>query len=381
MRVSRLIGRVSGSEVSGPTLLCLGGIHGNEPSGVLALKRVLATLEQDSTGLVGQLICFSGNRSALAGNVRHHRLDMNRVWRSEILDRVREMEVADLRDEEIELRELDAALADVLGEADGLLDLHSTSGPGEPFVTMDDTLQNRSFASALPVPRVLGLQEAVEGTLTSFIIANAPIPAIGFESGPHAEESTVDHAAAAVWIALETLGALAKGRRTEPAEARALLTQRSGGLSAVVEVRYRHAVQPDSEFKMEPGFHSFQRVARGQVLALERTGPVKSPVDGLMLMPRYQPIGSDGFFLVREVHPVWLGLSASLRRLRAERWVHLLPGVRRHPERSGSFLTSGKQARGFVQQVFQLLGFCREPTTGHETIMTPRNKPHRPNSS
>jgi len=381
MRVPRLIGQISGPQVDGPTLLCLGGIHGNEPSGVLAQKRVLASLQQDSTGLVGQLICFSGNRSALADNVRHHRLDMNRVWRSEILERVRGMDAADLRDEEIELFELDAALADVLGEADGLLDLHSTSGPGKPFVTMDDTLQNRAFASALPVPRVLGLQEAVEGTLTSFVIANAPIPAIGFESGPHTEESTVDHAAAAIWLALETLGVLTRGSRTETADARALLTRSSGGLTSVVEVRYRHAVQTDAGFKMEPNFHSFQKVTRGQILALERNGPVKSPVDGLMLMPRYQPVGSDGFFLVRKVHPAWLGLSAWLRRLRAERWVHLMPGVRRHPEHSGSFLVKGEQTRGFVQQVFQLLGYCREPTASCQTVMAPRGRFPQANSN
>lgn len=373
LNVPRLLGSIRGPGAGGPTLVCTAGIHGNEPSGIFALRRVLSTLELDATGLVGQLIGFSGNRAALSKNIRYQTLDMNRAWSPEILERVRAMDLADLRDEEIEIRELDEALADVIGETDCLMDLHSTSGPGKPFVTMDDTLRNRYFARALPVPRVLGLEEELAGTLTGYVISRYPIPAIGFESGRHDDETSVEHATAAVWIALESSGVLAWGSRPEPAEARALLTERSGGLAAVVEVRHRHEVRPEAEFQMAPGFHSFQQVTRGQLLALERTGPVKSPVAALMLMPRYQGLGSDGFFLVRPVHPAWLGLSAWLRRLQAVRWVHLLPGVRRHPDRPGSFLINRKRARWLAPQIFHLFGFRREPATGEETVVTPRD--------
>jgi hypothetical protein len=353
--------------------VCTAGIHGNEPSGIHGLRRVFAALEHDATGLVGRLIGFSGNRSALRENVRHHAMDMNRAWRPEILERVRDMDSADLRDEEIEIRELDEALADVIGETDCLLDLHSTSGPGKPFVTMDDTLRNRFFARSLPVPRVLGLEEELAGTLTGYVISKYPIPAIGFESGRHEDESSVDNAAAAVWIALESSGVIRWDSRPEPAEARAQLSASNGGPGVVVEVRHRHDVHPESGFKMEPGFRSFQQIERGQLLALERTGPVKSPEAALMLMPRYQGLGSDGFFLVRPVHPIWLSLSAWMRRLQAVRWVHVLPGVRRHPDRPGSFLINRERARWLALQIFHLLGFRREPATGVETVMTPRD--------
>ena len=38
--VDRVLGRVRGAR-SGPTLLCVGGMHGNEPAGVYALQSVL----------------------------------------------------------------------------------------------------------------------------------------------------------------------------------------------------------------------------------------------------------------------------------------------------------------------------------------------------
>ncbi len=378
--VPRLLGDLRGnSQTQGhgsgpcPTLVCVAGLHGNERSGVLALQRILATLGEDDSGLVGRLVGFSGNRAALRQDVRHIAEDMNRVWRPENIESVCASDPAELSPEALELRELHAELSRVLPQADCLLDLHSTSGPGSPFVVMDDTLRNRAFAGRLPVPRVLGLEEELAGTLTGYVISKYPIPAIAFEGGQHQEPSSVEHAAAAIWIAMETAGILARDSRPEPRQARALLAQVNGGIASVVEVRHRHEVRPEAEFQMEPGFSSFQRISRGDLLALDRQGPVTAPVSALMLMPRYQGLGSDGFFLVRPVHPIWLAASAWLRQLQAMRWVHLLPGVRRHPSRQGSFLVDRQRARWFVRQIFHLLGFRREPETGPETVLTPRD--------
>jgi len=41
--VSRILGRVTGP-ASGPTLVALGGLHGNETAGIVSLERVLAAL-------------------------------------------------------------------------------------------------------------------------------------------------------------------------------------------------------------------------------------------------------------------------------------------------------------------------------------------------
>ena len=111
---------------------------------------------------------------------------------------------------------------------------------------------------------------------------------------------------------------------------RSLLARAAGG-RRVVEVRHRHAISPDDNFKMEPGYTNFQSVRRGQTLARDRQGVIVACETGLVLLPLYQTLGDDGFFLGREVKTFWLSLSAWLRRLKIGDYVHLLPGVRRDP--------------------------------------------------
>ena len=67
---------------------------------------------------------------------------------------------------------------------------------------------------------------------------------------------------------------------------------------------------PCDEFVMEPGYVSFQPVKRGQLLAHDRSGPVRAGESGRILLPLYQSQGADGFFLVREISPRWLQVSA-----------------------------------------------------------------------
>ena len=368
----RVLGEIHGP-ADGPCLICVAGIHGNEPSGVHALQRVFARLEQDPTGLTGHFAGFAGNRQALRKGVRYVHEDMNRAWQPDRLVALRMRDADNLVAEEREMLELDHEVEQRLRPGACVIDLHSTSGPGRPFVTMDDTLRNRAFTEPLPVPRVLGLEEELAGTFTGHLIAHRRMPAVGFESGSHYAPSSVEHAEAAIWICLEASGVLEQGVREEPVLSRRLLIEQSGGLAAVVEVRHRHAVDPNGFFEMKPGYKSFQAIRRGEPLADELGMPVLSPFNALMLMPRYQGQGDDGFFLVRPVNTLWLSASSLLRRLRASRWVHYLPGVRKAPDRPGSFLVDRTRARWLVPQIFHLLGFRKEPATGDMTIMTPRD--------
>jgi hypothetical protein len=158
------------------------------------------------------------------------------------------------------------------------------------------------------------------------------------------------------------------------AAARRLLAAGASGLPRVTEVVYRHPVAAGDGFAMAPGFLGFDPVRAGQAVARDRGGPVTTPRRGRLLMPLYQSQGEDGYFLVRAVHPAWLRLSAALRRLRLERWLHLLPGVRRHPERPGAFVVDRKVARWLALEVFHLLGFRRHGA-GRELVVSRRADP------
>lgn len=372
--VGRVIGR-AGWQRGGPVLVCVAGIHGNETAGVEALQRVVGRLAADPAGLRGRLVALAGNRGALARGCRFVERDLNRLWTPEELERVRKKGVA-LKAEERELAELDSELRRIFCGSEApvyLLDLHSTSGDGPPFTILDDTLPNRRLALCLPVPVVLGMEEELEGTLTHHL-SEEGVANVVFEAGQHRAPASVERAAAAVWITLESVGVLARGSRPEVAAARGRLERKYGDLPEVVEVRYRHGITAVDQFRMTPGFVSFEAVRAGQVLGVDRRGPVAAPGDGRLLMPLYQPQGDEGFFLIREVHPFWLRISAAVRRLRFERWIHCLPGVHRHPERPGCFVVDRRVARWVALELFHLLGFHRVGPPQRHVVMSRR--PH-----
>lgn len=371
----RLIGEARGTE-PGPTLILIGGLHGNEPAGVLGLQRIFERLDRGTAYLTrGRAIGFAGNRQALRQRKRFLVNDLNRYWQPDRVVRLRST-TGPLDNEDEELRALDRAIQQACGDAPRespvfLLDLHTTSGHGGAFVNHDDNLQNRSFAFEFPVPVVLGLEEELAGTLTSYVGDQGVVTA-GFEAGQHDDPKAIDRTEAAIWIAFEAAGLLDSGVWPEVAAARAFLASDHDHLPEVVEVRYRHGITPEDWFRMDPGYLTFQKVEAGQNLALDRQGPVLAPMTGLILMPLYQRLGGDGFFIVREVHPAWLQLSATVRRWHLERFLHLLPGVKKHPEKKGTFIADRRYARFLALELFHLLGFRREGRAGDRYLVLSR---------
>jgi predicted deacylase len=197
--VERELGRYSSGQ-NGPLLVITGGIHGNEPAGVHALRRVLATLAERKPQMRGELLALSGNRAALARDVRYIDEDLNRLWSEQRLSELRAADPARDEADRREQREILVAIERALGQQRErviFLDLHSTSAGGPPFSLMGDTLQNRAIAFALGVPVLLGLEENVDGTLLEYF-GNRGHIAVGFEAGQNRDASTIDHAESAV---------------------------------------------------------------------------------------------------------------------------------------------------------------------------------------
>jgi succinylglutamate desuccinylase len=278
------------------------GLHGNEPAGVIAARAVLDDLASLRAVLCGQVVAFAGNRPALARRVRYVVRDLNRRWRQPELDRLRASPLHDLRAEDREQCELHEAFLLLEREAASLtfLDLHTTSGPTQPFVCFADTSDNRSLACALPVAVVLGLERTIGGTMLSWCSERGHA-AISFEAGQHDEPAARVRHVAAIWTLLVALGAIDAADVPSFEAHEAVLTQATHGRSRVVEVLLRHVVREGDDFQMLAGFKSFDPVGAGQIVAYDRSGPVRAPQAGLMLMPRYQGVGEDGFFVAREI--------------------------------------------------------------------------------
>ncbi|MDH3524838.1 MAG: succinylglutamate desuccinylase/aspartoacylase family protein [Acidobacteriota bacterium] len=374
-REPRIVGDC-GSAADGPTLLVVAGLHGNEPAGVRGLERIFDRLRADGCMPRGRLVGLAGNRAALEIGQRFIDQDLNRVWVAERL--------ADLRGggermttEDREMAELDAIFARVLAEARGLpflLDVHTTSGPGPAFSVLHDTLLNRRFGRALPIPIVLGLEEELNGTLTDYFTELGAV-ALSVEAGQHDDPRSVDRAEAALWIAMDVAGLLPEPYAPELESARALLEVEGRGLPEAVEIRYRHDISRTPGFRMMPGFRSFQAVADGQPIATDGTGTVASPQPGLLIMPLYQRLGDDGFFLARPVRPMWLDLSTVLRRLQLERWLTRLPGIRAVPGRPGTYVVNRHIALWGPRRLFHLLGYRRRDHSPSHLVMERRPEP------
>lgn len=364
---------VLGSGSMGPTLIALGSVHGNEPAGYLALRRVVEVLEAEHIPLQGEFVALVGNRHAAAMGVRFVDEDLNRAWSAE---RLAELRAGDppVSVEESEMAELEAEIDRALERAPGeawLLDLHTTSGFGPPFGVLDDTLPNRKFAGLFDVPYVVGLEEELDGTVLSHYVARG-VRTFGFESGQHDMVDAVDRAEAAVWIALVGLGLVAAADVRDLSIFESRLRAGTEELPRVVEVRYRHNVEAEDGFRMNPGFVSFQPIKQGQELSRDRHGPVKAPEGGRLLMPLYQAQGQDGFFVIRQVSRFWMWLSSVLRRLRAERFLHWLPGIRRAPAGLDSFIVDRRVARWFALQLLHLMGFRRHGRSGQYLVVSRR---------
>jgi predicted deacylase len=371
----RILGEV-GPSGPGPTLLVVSALHGNEPAGVEASRRVLDRLEERAGGLRGRVLFMVGNRAALRAGVRYLARDLNRAWTASRLERL----ASGIHDgpEDTEQRELLEELDRILSVASGpvyALDLHTTSGSEGVFTTVGDTLENRALARALPVPLVLGLEELVEGTLHDYL-ASRGVVTVSFESGQHEEPEAVARAEAAVWILLAATGLLPESQVPELGPSRSRLSRAGRELPRVVELRHRHPIREGDGFRMRPGFRNFEPIRRGDRVASDRRGPVTVPHSGRILMPLYQALGEDGYFVVRDFRVHWLHVSRVLRKLEAHRFVHLLPGIRRDPLRPQVLIVNRVVARWYALQLMHLLGFRRYREDGDTLVVLKQGAEH-----
>ncbi len=369
----RILGTVEGT-AGGPALVLLCGVHGNEPAGCRAAQAVLAELREARIPFQGRLLVVIGNRTALTEGRRFIDHDLNRHWTPDRVRRVRNTPKARLFNEDLEKRELLDLFEPMLHSARDpvvFLDLHSTSGPGVPFVCMADVIRNRRFGFAVHVPVVLGLEEKLPNTMLGYLTDLGHV-GIAIEGGQHEAPDTERNLRAAIWSVLTVAGAVEASDVPEFDSMQRHLQKASADIPQVTEILHRHRCTDGDGFVMEPGFRSFEAVEAGELVATDHRGAIRTPVAGLMMLPRYQGQGEDGYFLARAVRPFWLAVSAQARRLGTDRLISSLPGVERHPERPDHFQVDLRVARYQVVNIFHLLGFRRETNEGGRLVFSRR---------
>jgi succinylglutamate desuccinylase len=297
---ARTIGQARGA-TPGPLLLVLAGLHGNEPAGVEAAGRVVSALSGMTARLRGDIVALRGNRRALVAERRYVERDLNRGWSDSGLAALRS--APSRGPEDVEQIELDAALDRARADARGpvtFIDLHTTSAEGVPFAMVGDHDGPRAMALEVGLPVIEGLFGQIRGVLLEYLAAQG-IAGIGFEGGQNERPESADNHEAVLWLLLVANDMLPEAEVPRLEEHRRRLGHVARGLPRLLRVHHRHGLWPADGFRMEPGFSNLQRVREGELLARDKHGEIRAPEEAVLLMPLYQALGDDGFFLGREL--------------------------------------------------------------------------------
>ncbi len=358
VEVHRIIGHIKGTS-PGPTVIFVGGIHGNEPAGVFALHKVITQLQESNTPVRGSIYAIAGNLKALKNGERFQEEDLNRLWSA---NEVKKLQNGALLNPKNQDREEQVALyksfKEILGTETGpfyFFDLHTTSSKTIPFITVNDNLLNRKFTKQYPVPIVLGIEEYLDGPLLSYVNELGYV-AFGFEGGQHNDLSSIDNHLAFINLSLVFTDSVKKDS-IDFNHYNNILIKNSLEVQGFYEIFNHFILSRKDEFLMKPGFINFQRIKKGQELATCNGKKIVAIKNGKIFMPLYQDQGSDGFFIIRSIPKFFLKLSAVLRKTRIDKILALLPGVQWNTAKKDSLIVNLKWARFFSKDFFHLLGY------------------------
>ncbi|MBK8369985.1 MAG: succinylglutamate desuccinylase/aspartoacylase family protein [Saprospiraceae bacterium] len=292
----------------GPLFVVSAAMHGNETSGIAALKETCEILNHEKKTnpdlkFRGTFAGILGNIQAINKNVRYIENDLNRMWESDFVYDILKEDVNKQMNEVKEMHEIIITLRNyvITGKYNKLylLDLHTTSSDGI-FVICTEDKESKQIAGHLHAPLVRGLLKGISGTTLHYFNKNnlgIEATALAFEGGHHEDPLSVKRMVAAIFNCMRSIGCIDDMDVHNSNDT--LLMSYSKNLPKSVEVIYKYHVQDKTSWEMKPGFTNFDPVKKGQLLANDISGPVYCPLDGLILMPLYQKKGRDGFFIVK----------------------------------------------------------------------------------
>ncbi len=292
----------------GPRLIVLGGVHGNETCGSVALERLAAEIDAGGIALArGTLTLVPvANPLARALGRREGDRNLNRMLRPTAIPRDNEDRIAN-------------RLCPLLAEHEVLLDLHSFHTGGEPFAMIgpednDGPVEpfaqagrEQAFAACLGAPRVVegwldtyarGVRRRRErdgpgapyadpeyGVGTTEYLRSRGGIAVTLECGQHEDPRAPEFAYRAALRALSHL---------RMAEVDVEPATRPREMLRLVEVFDR--LHPDD--RLVRAWASFEPVRAGEPVGVRRDGePVAAPADGRIVFPNPNAVvGAEWFY-------------------------------------------------------------------------------------
>ncbi len=380
IQIDRIIGAVKGNQ-PGPCLIFIGGIHGNEPAGVFALYQVIKSLKSQRTKISGAVYALAGNLKALEQSKRFIREDLNRMWDEDKIKGLKNGAFDASHNDQVEQKELFDLISDIQKTENGpfyFFDLHTTSSRSIPFLTVNDTLLNRAFTRSYPVPKILGVEEFLEGPLLSYLNEKGFV-SFGFESGQHDTLEAIENHVAFIYLSLFFTASL-KNNLISLDLFYSKLEAASAFKTSFFEIYHRHEIKIDDTFIMIPGYSNFQAIRKGDVLAISNKCDIKASRSSLMFMPLYQDQGDDGFFFIRKIPYLFMWLSALFRKWHFDWILRFLPGVSWHKTDKDTLIVNKKIAFLMVRQLLHLMGYRNKRLDKYHLIIKSRETASKRNA-
>lgn len=303
MLPQRIIGCIEGKR-PGPMLIGIGGIHGNEPAGVLALERIMKRLR--SIGIhhleFGSFLAIRGNLRALVVGQRYIDSDLNRHFKAEHQAAAPSRQLS----EDQELLEIDALLRAYIKSHHPtslfVIDLHTFSSPGGFFGFIQDRTNDWSLGTQLGIPLIKGMIQRMKGATLDYFNPNywgLDCRAILVETGQHQDSESVEFAEAYLSRTLRLVFPKQHWLPIHPSEA--IIDKRMVNEAFLYRLAFIHRIPPGANYRMHPGYRNFDYVQAGTELGLQDGKAVRAPLSGFLLMPLYQQTGSEGYFLIEAI--------------------------------------------------------------------------------
>ena len=261
-------------------MLILGGIHGNEPCGTRALLSLRNKIEKHEITLSSgnlTIVPFS-NPEACKQNKRYIDYDANRLFgkTDEVSSAAYELKLI-------------PELKTLIENCDLLLDLHSFSGKGAPFIFKDyDDEVSDTWSRSLGIEHIISGWPALDFNKgkpaydTSYYAHINGKPALTVECGHHNDENSVIIAEQVILKSLLYADFIAQDD----------CMQNISSKSITVNKAY---LKP-AEGRFAKDWKNLDKIKKGDLLAYEADKEIRAMIDGYILMPKENAVINEEWF-------------------------------------------------------------------------------------
>lgn len=261
------------SNILGPTISIVSGIHGNEPVGISAFKEL-----KKLKIIRGRIQLIYGNVRAIRRKKRFIDTDLNRLFQPKNQLTQKQIKSYEYkRSREIML---------FLDKADILLDIHSTSKKTPPFIICESN--SRKIVRYFPFKiRCYGFDAIHPGSTDYYMNQKGKI-GIGIECGQHNDKLVVKRAIWCIKILLIFLKMI-KGRKLE---AKKQTIYKTTGIYKTKTNR----------FVLTKNFRNFEAVSKNQIIATDGKDKIISKNNQFIIFAQNNNrVSAEGFVYLRQL--------------------------------------------------------------------------------